>query len=248
MNTWSMVVLIGLLAWPTLAGNDVKPGDHYNDVIEALGQPEGLLKMETSMWLQYDRGTVKLKDNRVVEADLITAEEAAIRREQNALRYVQHVRLLEEERIRRTEEGKRIKESRSNDPYFATLPPEQQVAYWRQFQILYPEVPAQREYQEALTRYQIDRERAMQERARDEKIRELEERLARAEHEREERTRIRYVQARYVYVPTPVYYVQSINPVTCQPVTTTRNYSTSPKNFTYRNRTPGMSLAARLSY
>jgi len=249
MKSMIPVMLACLIVWPVLGTEAqttaVKVGDHFDDVIALLGQPEGLMRMDASTWMQYNRGLVKLKHDLVVEANLISPEEARIRLEQELKQQMERELVLAEQRNMRMTEGQAVKLARVNDPYFMSLPAERQVAYWRQFQIQYPEVSSQLEYLDALSRFEQEQEKLMVQREQEQRIRDLEDRLARAERQNEEQTRIRYVQNRFVYVPAPFIFVPTYGrQVHCAPVRST--LSTAP--FTYRNRQPGMSLAARMSF
>jgi len=251
MKLIAAILLASAITWTACvyAESDlsVEPGAHFDDVIALLGEPEGLMRIDTSTWMQYDRGIIKLKNDRVVEANLISAAEARIRKETELKQQMERERMLAEQRNLRITEGQAVKNARISDPYFMSLPAGRQVAYWRQFQMYYPEVPSQMEYMDALSSYEYEQELLFAQQAQERKIRELEDRVARAERLNEEYSRTRYVQARYLYAPAPVYYVTSgyrgIRG-NCAPVTTTINAS----SYAGRYCTPGVSLAARMSF
>lgn len=248
MKSVAVILLAVALAWPAFShaemDDSVTIGDHFNEVITTLGQPEGLMKIDASTWMQYDRGIVKLKNDRVVEANLISADEARIRKEAELKVQMERELALAEQRNVRITEGQAVKHARLNDPYFMSLPAERHVAYWRQFQMYYPEVPSQLEYMDALTRYENEQVQLLAQQAQERRIRDLEDRVARAERLNEEYSRTRYVQTRYLYAPAPVYYVQSGYSRSCAPVVST----ISASSYAGRNCTPGASLAARMSF
>lgn len=249
-----------------LAG-DVFIGDNYADVIAVMGEPSVSIKMEKETWLKYERGTVKFEGDRVIEARLISLEEANARRQKEQLQYEQYTKRMEEQRIRRIEEGYALKAARMADPYFQDLSSERQVAFWRQFQAKYPEVPSQNEYRSALSRFESEQqvlteqrnqyEREQRElaekREQEARILELEERVARAEL-RAQRRVVRCVQQpQVVYVPQTYCYTPRVPRVEYRttypkPYISGTVFTTSGSGFSYGNRHSGQSLAANVSF
>lgn len=173
-----------LTAWLTGVGSlsaGVHIGDSHESVIAELGRPDGYIETETTDWLYYERGTVKLEDGRVVEADLITAEQARERRAREREEWERRRSLWAERQAKHLREGWELKQSRQSNPRFLSSPASQQVAFWRTFRARYPEIPIHEEYALALERYQDEWQNAQRERDRERRIAELEERLRRAE-------------------------------------------------------------------
>lgn len=152
-------------------------GDSYEQVVAELGMPSGLMEVGSLTWLQFERGLVKLVDDRVVEVRLLSPEELRAQRlrEQQA-------------QARRLADGRAWKQATLSDPAFRAESGAHQLAFWRDFRIRYPEIPVHEEYAAAWERYEIeqaiasrDREQRERERAQEERIRELEERVRLAE-------------------------------------------------------------------
>lgn len=223
-------------------------GDDYDTVISTLGQPAGFIKMEDAAWLTYDRGTVKLSGNRVVEADLVSSEAALERRERERAQYERRQLLLAEQKSRRIAEGTQIKQTRISDPYFQNLPAERQVAFWLQFQIRYPEVPCSIEYRDAMARYQVEQEQEYALRQQEDRIRDLEDRLYQAELQNDRFNRVRYVQYRTIYTSSPICFPLQVKPVHCTPVVVAQPKTQTSVNFASNLRYPNSSHAGRLSY
>lgn len=183
-TTWRVMGGMSLCVWMmgvVASPGGVKVGDSYEAVLARLGQPEGYIKTDTMSWLYYDRGTVKLEEGRVVEAELVSAERAAERRlrereawERQRIRQAE----LQEQRLR---EGWALKQARRSDPRFLSMPGSDQADFWRDFQTRYPGVPVHEEYAQALERARNEHERALREREQEQRIADLEERLRRAE-------------------------------------------------------------------
>lgn len=168
-------MLVGLP--PTLG--DVREGMDESAVLAELGDPIGKIETELRTILLYPRGEVTLKEDRVVEAELLTGKElAAKRRERERAR--REWRERKEKRVEeRSEQGKAVKREKLASRRFAALPAEDRLDYWRDFQDRYPQVDVSRQIADALERYEQE---VRQLRARG-RIAELESRVARAENE-----------------------------------------------------------------
>lgn len=66
---------LGISAWA------VKPGDSRQAVVDELGKPMGFIGRGDEEILYYERGTVQLKDGKVLTAELISAEQLREQRE-----------------------------------------------------------------------------------------------------------------------------------------------------------------------
>jgi len=66
---------LGVSSWA------VKPGDSRQAVVDELGKPLGFIGRGDEEYLYYERGTVQLKDGKVLTAELISPEQAREQRE-----------------------------------------------------------------------------------------------------------------------------------------------------------------------
>jgi hypothetical protein len=247
-----LIVTLGLALGSAIIRADqelspVQPGDSYEDVIAALGQPEGFIKMEPSVWLKYDRGTVKIHNNRVVQAELISQEEADALRALRLAEEKQRRIYLAELKDLRLSEGTAIKRERIADPYFLSLPASRQVAFWEQFRILYPEISSDMEYADAISRYEIEQKQTQVLQQQETRIRDLENRLQQAEWERDRTVRVSFVQP-YYYYPTTICRPVVKKSVTIQKTTCRTTTPLMSANYSDLARYPGFSMAAKLGY
>lgn len=199
--TW---VLCAVVAFP-LAVAAVEIGDAYEDVIRQLGDPPGFIKTDTFALLYYERGTIRLEEDRVVNVELLSEEEAAeqrqIEREERARRQAAQ----QERQVQRLQEGRALRQQRHSDPDFLSASAEQQLAFWRQFRRRYPEVPVEEEYRAALERYEREQQvRRLEDQER--RIRELEAQVRRAEERAAARPSYDYYHRPIRYLHTPVVY------------------------------------------
>ena len=212
----------------------VEVGDSYETVLARLGQPDGYIKTETIAWLYYDRGTVKLEEDRVVEVELVSAQRAESRRAREREEWERRRTILAEQQMQRLQEGWALKQARRTDPSFLASSGSLQVAFWREFRIRYPEIPVHEEYALALERNQDDREREWHERDRERRIAELEDRLQRAEHRAMAQSysgvsrTAHYTSPHVVLVTGHPYSVRPARPVTLISGVPARQYRTRP--------------------
>jgi len=229
----------------------VQHGDTYDMVLELLGQPEGYMVMEDTTWLNFDRGMVKLINNRVVEASLISPEEARLRKAQEQAERDRIQRIWAEQNARRLAEGRALKQAKLNDPVFLASPASFQVSYWREFQRYYPEIPVNEEYSIALARNESEQQQMLRFREQEQRIRELENRVQVAES-RAERARAQNYHSSVVYVPVASRpWVTPAPSAHCAPqkvVPRHHGQLTSPSRLAYHSWHPGLSVAARWSF
>lgn len=159
----------------------VRVGDSADDVRAQLGEPRGVIETPSITWWYYERGRVQLADEEVVAVALISVEEA----EQRAIRREREEQLRRAAQRARQEQqrqaGLALKEARLQDPHFMNRPAQEQVAFWREFQMRYPSVPVHAPYAAALERYQREAEQERQAREQERRIRDLEQRILIAE-------------------------------------------------------------------
>ncbi len=173
------VIMIGNLLAGFMAYADVQVaiGASRAEVIESLGQPEGVLRMGGIEWLSYSRGTVKLERDRVIEAELVSVAEGDARRSARIAARQAHADAI----ARHTQHGMDIKAARLSDPDFLSLPAVTQADYWRSFHATYPGVPVDMEYQLAVARAEQEYNLRLEYQTQEQRMNELEMRLADAE-------------------------------------------------------------------
>jgi hypothetical protein len=177
----------------------VKVGATPDEVREALGTPDGYMRIGSKEVYVYERGNVTLRDGRVVEFSLVSEGEAEARRlERERLRHAR-ARARQERRERLLAEGKAAKAEALADTALMTASGREQVTFWKQFRERYPDVSVEAEYAEALAQRERELERERLER----QVRELERRVARAE-QRAAEAEWRCRQPRVVYYPRTI--------------------------------------------
>ncbi|MGE9292522.1 MAG: hypothetical protein ACQKBW_02825 [Puniceicoccales bacterium] len=130
-----------MLCWATAAhGADVAPGDSYEDMISALGQPQGYFELDDKTLYLYRAGKVTVVDGTVAVVELKSADELAREEELKAEAARQWEAHNEQKTAKRIETGERIKADKLSDPDFLSQPSGDQLAYWKRFQRDYPEV------------------------------------------------------------------------------------------------------------
>jgi hypothetical protein len=248
-------VLTGLMIIPMVAwsetDSEIAIGTTMDDVLATLGQPEGLMRMGDRAWLTFARGTIKLENDRVIEAQLISNEAAVKKRQMEKIERQRHQQAMAEQRQRHLEQGWALKMARESNPEFQAAPASYQVSFWKEFQTRYPEIPVHDQYEFALARYQQEQEQWLLKQDQVNRIRELEIRVQQAERQQQRFTRVRYVQTPVLFIPcTRQPALVPTKTVNCTPVAFssggTRSW-TSP-HFSNRNRPVGMSMAAQSGY
>ena len=152
-------VLVGCVAWVIAVSfasgmdADIRAGDSVHHVHEVLGRPKGYLKTYRAEYQVFDRGTVALRAGRVVEADLVSEEEATVRRKQREQRRREREAAARDRRRLQTAEGLRIRLERHADPMFLAADPMQRLSFWRSFRKRYPGVDVREEYAQALSEW-----------------------------------------------------------------------------------------------
>ena len=213
-----------VLVFQQAAGADLLVGDDLETTLAKLGKPVGTIELRQKTLLLYPEGEVVLKEDAVVEIDLMTAAE--FEAEQARLKREREEWLAEQARMKEAHraEGLSIRADKRGSSAFASLPAKDRVDYWRGFQIRYPGVDVSEELAGALESYQAE----LAELKTQQQIAQLEARVAQAEREaanarletqklkeETERTRqstrygLRYyydpvVQPRYIYRPPTV--------------------------------------------
>ena len=116
----------------------IEKNDTLAEVVGILGKPQGKLERGTNVTLYYDRGLIDLSDGKVVNAHLVSPEEAALLRSERE-RKLEELRLQSErDRKRLISEGQAALKKVLDDKQFEKRPPRERVAYWQDFQQRYP--------------------------------------------------------------------------------------------------------------
>ncbi|MGJ8651461.1 MAG: hypothetical protein ACSHX4_13975 [Opitutaceae bacterium] len=158
---------------------EIKVGQTLKETIALLGKPVGTIELREKTLLLYPQGEVALRNDLVVEIDLMSDE--AFAADQERLRIEREEWLVQKERDaeRRIEEGENLKSSKMKSSAFAALPAKDRVDYWRSFQIRFPEIDVSEEISRALEGYESE----LAELKSQHRIAELEARVALAEKE-----------------------------------------------------------------
>lgn len=249
---WMLVAILLINGRPVAA--DVVPGQSMQEVLTTLGPPSGLIRMGGQLWLSYDRGTVKLVDDRVTEADLVSPAIAEARRAEQAALRAQAAAAAAERTEARIATGWSTKLARLGDPNFLAQSAQVRLAYWQRFARTYPEIPVYEEMEMTAAEARLEQEQQRIADAQADRIRDLEERVARAEAERDRpRTvHVRYVTQPVVVLPSTTCPVTPVIPPPCtatpvrySPFATT---GTASPTSLYRKHLVGISTAARLAH
>jgi hypothetical protein len=158
---------------------NIRVGDDLESTLERLGKPIGSTELRDKTLLLYPHGEVEIREDRVVDFDLMTVE--AFAEYQAQLDQERKEWAAEQERRERAhaEEGRSVKEAKMSSSAFAARPAKDRVDYWRSFQIRYPSVDVSGELARALEGYETE----LAELKAQQRIADLETRVARAEKE-----------------------------------------------------------------
>lgn len=213
------------LAWiGRAAADEVSIGDTEDRVRQVLGEPGGYIKSGSYQALLYDRGRVELRDGRVTEVELVSAEQAQLQKLQ---RERDRLARAEAEQARREAlriEGLAEKERMLADPVFRASAASEQLDFWRRFRTKYPDVEVDEAYAGALAAWEQERATLQQ----DQRLLDMEKRVAEAEARAREAERSAAAardeaQRRVVYAsPFVDYYYTPAPVVGCGPYYTPR--------------------------
>jgi hypothetical protein len=178
----ALVVAIALVASGVHA---VEIGDRREAVVAELGTPTGTVSVGQNTILTFERGNVKLRSDRVVAVNLITAAELTARKAAAA------------EALQRLEaDGLAAYKAKKADAAFAALPAGDQLRYWQSFAGRYPMISVEAEIAPLVAIVDEESDARALEAAHDERLAALEERVddaeARAARAEREARRARY--------------------------------------------------------
>ena len=179
MRIYTLPLLLFLSLAHAHGQADIRVGDGLEVTLERLGKPIGTIELLEHTLLLYPQGEVEIKDDQVVDFDLMTAEEFA--KDQEKLERERKEWAAEQERRAKAhaEAGRAVKKAKMSSSAFAALPARARVEFWRRFQIRYPSVDASGELARALEGYETE----LAELKAQQRIAELEARVAQAEKE-----------------------------------------------------------------
>lgn len=171
------LLALTLVAATLPAMAEVVPGASLAEVRDALGRPNGEMRLGDRHLVYYAHGTVELVNDAVTRVDLRTAEEQAAILAREERRRGE----LAERRAAAIAEGTALRDKKLADAAFLAAPVAYQVSFWEEFARLYPDVPCAEPL--TIARLKLDEQLEEKSRRQDEtrRIAELEARLAQAE-------------------------------------------------------------------
>lgn len=170
------------LLWTLTTTAEVNLGDSLQEVKESIGEPVGTVALREKMLLLYPQGEITIKNDVVIHFDLMSDEEFAADQIRLQTEREQWQKEQKQARIARIAQGKALKADRLQSSSFTAKSAEDRLAFWRRFQVNYPEIDVSIEVARAIESYQVE----IQELKNQEMIAELKARVARAETEAEE--------------------------------------------------------------
>jgi hypothetical protein len=175
-------ILAASLLIPTWlwAGNaKVELGQSFEQTVEILGKPIGLIELRDKTLLLYPQGEITLRENKISNIDLMSA--AQFSADQARLKLEREEWLIQQEKraAARLKEGEQLKAYKMQSNKFTALPAKDRLDYWRSFQVRFPEVTVDDQISRALESYAVE----LTELKNQHQIAELEARVAKAEQE-----------------------------------------------------------------
>lgn len=143
------VLILFVLASEGFAG-EISKGMSRTEVVEQLGEPQGLISAGEYELLDYERGRVELQDGEVVAAELMTPEELEVAKKEAAERRAARRRRAEERRRERHKRGRELKRELVNSPKFGDASGKEKVEVLKRFHKKYPQVDIKETLRSAL--------------------------------------------------------------------------------------------------
>lgn len=241
----STVALILLLPLTVLSSEEIVAGDEMDTVLERLGPPSGSIGSDRFRILYYERGEIHLRNDVVEAIDLISEEEARLRKETREAQRLAAQEAIEEQRKQRIEEGERRLAARLEDPAFLNAPAEQRLAFFTTFQRNYPEVDVSFERQVALSEVAAKRQELRLAQARENERRDMERRMWEAE-ERAAKAEREALQTRRAALQTRRAALYPYRPITVvRPIIIPRKPHDKPKPPKKEEPPPGVDAVFR---
>lgn len=201
--------LLTILAVCAAQASPVEPGDSREKVLEHLGEPQGLVKMNEAEWMLYPRGKVWLQGGVVTKAEIMSLEVFAAKQVRDELARIAEQIRLEAQRLERIEKGTELRSRLLESPDMYLKSSQEQLSIWQRFRRDYPEVDVSEQYMIVAEAARTERKQEDQE----QRIQELEARVRAAEFRALEAQqaaveRSSFSRTRYTY-PYPVVYSSS---------------------------------------
>lgn len=175
---FSLSLLLVVNSAQSNAGVPQVDGLSLEEVVAVIGEdPVGVVETPRTKIVYFRLGEVRFVDGIVEQANLITPEQFAAREARAEIHRAEALERIERLRVQRIEDGENLRQQRSQSAAFLTLSGAEQVRFWRQFQVTYPEVDVSAELQHALALHQSEET----ERQRQAEINSLRQRLEMAE-------------------------------------------------------------------
>jgi hypothetical protein len=135
-------VLVLATTLPCMAEDTVVLGDTSDKVLSTLGKPRGKMKKGKTEYWSYQRGIVRITENKVTYINIDSKREAR-KKEARRLSIIRSraeaERKKAEERKQKIKEGAAARNAKLENEEFQNLPPEKQLEFWTGFQQTYPE-------------------------------------------------------------------------------------------------------------
>ncbi len=212
------IVALTLLLPITLlaASSKVEIGQTREQIIEALGKPQGEINLPDKILLLYPEGEITIHEGVASQIALMSDKQFA--QDQERLKKERAEWAIQQKKLAadRIKAGEELKAYKLQNSTFAALPAKDRVEYWRSFQTKFPQVDVSEEIARALESYQAE----IAELKNQQRIAELEVSVAKAQKEAEaarletaklrEETKARNdtsnFRLREYYSPQPYYY------------------------------------------
>ena len=221
--------LLAALLWSG-AAEALQPGATRMSVVAELGAPTGFIRAGKEETLYYDRGNVQLRDGKVVDFELISAEQ--LRERQAAAEKARAAQAARNAELRAQlkTEGEAALKKLLAEPDFFRAPDSVQVARWREFMQKYPDVAVSEYYLPALKRLEAEQARTAQE----QRIAILEQRVLNAEQRAlmNDTSKMQYPD--YYFIQPTVYYPPVFRPPCNPPRGPSRDTPASPTIRAYQ--------------
>ena len=201
MKTVTMFIYVAFILSFSALADHVQIGDNLAMVKSILGEPTGYVQVGTSEVLYYNRGRIELKDDQVIEAELISEEEVRKRTEQRLIQEEEQRVAQERIRLERFEEGTKILNQKLSDPYFLNSSLSNRISFWRSFANQYPMVTLPESYLVTLREFEEEQKNRLRNAEQEQKIAALEARVKKAEQRALHAER----NTRRTYVSYPTY-------------------------------------------
>ncbi len=165
-GTWGAIFLVAMLLAARHGAAEEKGafaatllGLTRAEIIEQMGEPEGVIVFGDTEILQFPRGTVDLQDGRAIKASVMSRQEAEIEEKERLAREEQMREAAEARRLALIRDGEAEKERILADPAYTNKSAREMVTFWNEFSAKYPDVPIdQQSYDTAMQKQKEEEE------------------------------------------------------------------------------------------